>query len=75
MSKLTNRIRTMECEADALERGADVLARSGFGNAGPALEGLGRALELVLRKEAERTRYKARNGKTLAELYPDEAPA
>ena len=68
------RLRVIEAEADALERGAAILAKSGLG-AGPALEQLGRALELLMRGEAERKRLKLRNGRSLAQMFPDEMPA
>ena len=60
-------LRTMEAEVATLEQGADILKRSAFANGGPAMEGLGRALELLLRKEAARTRSKVRDGRSAAQ--------
>lgn len=67
-------LRLIESEADTLERGAAILAKSVHGH-GPESEQLGRALELLLRAEAERKRLKLRNGRSLAALFPDEVAA
>lgn len=51
---------TMRAEAEALERGAEILAKSAVSAPGPS-QGIGhleRALEIMLRKEAERVRYR-----------------
>ena len=68
-------LRLLEAEAASLEAGAAVLARSSFTNAGPAVEQLGKALEVLCRREAERTRHKLRNGRSLAALFHDEESA
>lgn len=70
-------LRTKECEADALEAGAAILAQSAhaFGGTSPAVSAVEKALEIMLRKEAERTRREMRGGKSLSELFPDRVPA
>jgi hypothetical protein len=73
MSKIT-----MRAEAEALERGAEILAKSAFGRPGPsqAVSQLQQALEILLRKEAERVRHKLRSrAERLAGVFTEEVAA
>jgi len=64
---------TMQAEAEALERGAEILAQSQVTppDAGPAVAALEKALEVLLRKEAERMRFELRGKRSIAHLFPD----
>lgn len=66
-----------EADAEALELGANVLAKSvnACGGSSPAVATVEKALEILLRKEAERMRFEARGRKSLAVLFPDKAEA
>jgi hypothetical protein len=60
MSKLT----VLKAEAEAMELAAEILAKSMFapGGVSPSVLQLGRALEILLRNEAARSRRKLRDG-------------
>jgi hypothetical protein len=76
MADSMNRAR-MEAEANLLQMGAEILARSIFADGGASADvlRLEQAFEVLLRKEAERTMRELRGRKTLADLFPDVEPA
>lgn len=64
-------LRTAQAEAECMEEAAAILSGSHMTNVGPHVERLARGLELLLRKEAARTRGKVRNGRSLSDLFED----
>lgn len=65
---------TMKAEADALERGAEILKSRLFSSPGPtpAVCQLEQALEILLRKEAARVRFKLHKRESaMAGIFPE----
>ncbi len=74
MSKLKTKT---EAEAEALERGASILARSIFATPGGSRDvtELEKAIRILMEKEAERMRFELRGRRSIAHLFPDSEKA
>lgn len=68
---------TMKAEADALERGAEILKGRIFASPGPAqaVSQLEQALEILLRKEAARVRFRLHKRESAMAGIFEESPA